>query len=90
MKHYDHFTNASRRLSRFWRVSHLLLEQRYGTRVVKAESETVRHLKEFIEQQRLVQGASRCLTVRQVTGVTVKATVVASKATSEVWCWPGA
>jgi hypothetical protein len=58
VRHYDHFTNASRRLSRFWRVSYLLLEQRYGT-VAKAESETVRHLKEFIEQQRLVQEASR-------------------------------
>jgi hypothetical protein len=26
VRHYDHFINASRRLSRFWRVSHLLLE----------------------------------------------------------------
>src|ERR1700730_155963 len=44
VRHYDHFTNASRRLSRFWRVSHLLLEQRYGTWVAKAESETVRQI----------------------------------------------
>jgi len=30
----SHSTNASRRLSRFWGVSHLLLEQRYGTMTV--------------------------------------------------------
>jgi hypothetical protein len=69
VRHYDHFTNASRGLSRFWRVSHLLVEQRYGTWVAKAESETADGRQERAGDQTMIdprRSAARVLKPRLV------------------------